>query len=344
MARILFAAHDPGGANLLAPVIESCFAAGHEVRRLACGPAREIWPDAPAGDTESAGAELHALTPDLTVTGTSESADFEQRLWNAAREANLRSMAAIDAWMNLRERFTNGTTENQPDALLVIDTAMKGEIEEAGWCRARLHVGGQPHLERQAIRLRRLRKGRAPGKPRSIAYFSEPIEGTSAAKRVGYDQFRVAAMIATALTGRPPVRFLIRPHPKETTEPWTDWLSGEDVPPGVAAEIRNETADDLLATADAVISMASMPVIEAALAGIPALAVQPGRNYCPNPAIDASPGIRLVTEPEHLAEALGEVLARGDAPIDGAAAGGRFAGSAEACLRAIESELEAARR
>jgi hypothetical protein len=340
MARILFAAHDPGGANLLKPVIEACFAAGHEVRRLACGPARAIWPDAPAGDGQTAAAELRALNPDLTITGTSKSADFEQLLWRAARQGKLRSMAAIDAWMNLRPRFTDGRTETQPDALLVIDRAMKEEIEEAGWCRARLHVGGQPHLEHQTIRLRQLRKDRTPGSPRTLAYFSEPIEGTATAAQMGYDQFQVAAMIAAALAKFIPMQLLIRPHPKEETGPWIDWLSGENVPPGVAAEIRDKPADDLLAMVDAATGMSTMVIIEAALAGIPALAVQPRRNYCPNPAIDTNPDIRLVTDPEHLSEALAEILSRGNAPIDDTTPGGRFAGSTDACLRAIESELE----
>ncbi|MFQ5953467.1 MAG: hypothetical protein ACE5JZ_00210 [Kiloniellales bacterium] len=342
MARILFAAHDSGGANLLQPVAEACEAAGHEVRRIAHGPARALW----GGRSRTVRAEMRAFGPDLAVTGTSKEAGFEQRLWRVARNHGVGTIAAIDAWMNLRDRFVRSQDGIQPDALLVIDQGMKQEIAGAGWCRARLYVGGQPYLERQAIRLRRRRAALRPkafgrradrrlNSPRVVVFFSEPLAGTAAAGRVGYDQFLVAGLIADRLPLLASACFIIQPHPKEKAGPWHDWLVDHSVPPSLEARVSDRTTEDLLVAADAVTSMASMVVIEAAVAGIPALAVQPRRNYCPNPAIDSMPEIRLVTDPVELVDALAEALAT-DPPMG---ATERFAGSTEACLRAIETEL-----
>ena len=335
MARILFAAHDTGGANLLQPVAEACESAGHEVRRIAHGPARALW----GGTSRSPLAEMRAFAPDLAVTGTSEKVIFEQGMWRAARDRGVGTIAAIDAWMNLRQRFVRAQDGGQPDALLVIDQEMKREIAGAGWCRARLYVGGQPYLERQATHLRRRRAERAPNASRLVAFFSEPIAGSAAASRIGYDQFRVAGLIAERLAKLTPARLLIQPHPKETARPWRDWLGDHAVPPGLDVAVSERGTEDLLAEADVVAGMSTMVIIEAAVAGIPALAVQPGRGYCPNPVIDSMPEIRLVTDPTELGDALAATLTA--EPSDGVA--DRFAGSIEACLGAIETELGIAR-
>ncbi len=335
MARILFAAGDTGGANLLRPVAEACESAGHEVRRIAHGPARALW----GGASRTVLAELRAFAPDLAVTGTSENADFEQTLWRRAREFDVGTIAAIDAWMNLSDRFLRSPDGVQPDALLVIDEEMKREIKRAGWCRARLYVGGQPHLEHQAIHLGRRRALRRPNAPCLLVYFSEPLAGTAAAERIGYDQFLVAGLIANRLANHSPLNFLIQPHPKEPAGPWHAWVSGHSFPHGLDVSVSERTTEELLVEADAVTSMASMVVIEAAVAGIPALAVQPHRNYCPNPTIDEMSTIRLVIEPSDLADALGAVLTT-DRRMNSA---NGFEGSTEACLRVIETELRITR-
>lgn len=335
MARLFFAAHDSGGANLLAPVARQCASAGHEVKICAEGPARRVWPDATIIiDLE---AELSEFMADVVVTGTSETADTELRVWRAARTLAVPSLAAIDAWMNLRQRFRPGADGDigQPDALCVIDAAMDQDIRAQGWCKARLHTVGQPHLEQVANEVRRRRIGRS-ATTRTVSFFSEPVVEVGAAKRIGYEQFQTATLIAEALAPHGPLNFVVQPHPKELSAPWRAWIRDTKFPVGVQAALSTIDTKSLLAESAAATSMSSMVMIEAAVAGIPALAVQPNRRYCPNPAIDAMTEIFLVTNPEKLPAAMDSLLAQ---PGQNAL-GKRFAGSTEQFLKIIKSELE----
>ncbi len=46
MAHLLFAAHDPGAANMLLPVMPLARERGHRTSALAAGPAAAVWRDA----------------------------------------------------------------------------------------------------------------------------------------------------------------------------------------------------------------------------------------------------------------------------------------------------------
>jgi hypothetical protein len=335
MARLFFAAHDSGGANLLAPVARRCAAAGHVVRICAEGPARRVWPDAETMvDPEAA---LGAFGADIAVTGTSEFADLEHRIWRVARTLGVTSLAAIDAWMNLRQRFRPGPggDAGQPDALCVIDAAMYRELRAPGWCEARLHIAGQPHLEYVADEVRQRRIGKSESM-RTVSFFSEPITGVGAAERIGYQQFQVAALIAEALGPHGPLHFIVQPHPKEPSAPWRAWLRETVFPASIEVALSTIDTESLLVESAVATSMASMVAIEAALTGMPVLAVQPHRRYCPNPAIDAMAEVLLVTDPSKLPAAAAALMAHPGRN----AANKRFTGSTERFLKVITHELE----
>jgi len=335
MARLFFAAHDSGGANLLAPVARQCAAAGHEVKMYAEGPARHVWPDAAmATDPET---ELREFGAEMVVTGTSQTADTEHRIWRTARKLAVPSLAAIDAWMNLRQRFRLGPDGDigQPDVLCVIDETMDGNVRAQDWCKARIRITGQPHLEHVADEVRRRRTGKSEN-IRTVSFFSEPIIEVGAAERIGYQQFQTAALIAGALAPHGPLDFVVQPHPKERLAPWHVWLRDTEFPNGIETTLSTIDTESLLARSFAATAMASMVVIEAALAGIPVLAVQPNRRYCPNSAIDAIADIPLVTDPENLPAAMASLMAQtGQNTLEN-----HFAGSTERFLKIIEHELE----
>ena len=303
MAHLLFAALYPGGANMLAPVMPLARDNGHRVTAVAAGAATARWWSAGEAvrkvNTEVGldTAAFVALEPDLLVTGTGYE-DFERNLWRMAAEHNVPSIAVVDAWTHLHRRFvfTDGG-EIQPGSICVVDDRMRDEIVEGGWCRVPLHVTGHPHLQSMAQRLGRERAEKPPPTVPSLVFFSETLgEDHAPEASPGYDQFTVADQLFPALTSLAPLSLAIQPHPREDRGKWEQWIAAQSIPQGFTVLLSANGTEDLLAACDGAIGVTTMVLLEAALAGIPALSLQPDRIRALNPRLDTTVGIRLVTD------------------------------------------------
>ena len=130
----------------------------------------------------------------------------------------------------------------------------------------------------------------------------------------------------------------VKPHPREPLERWRATaarLAGET---GIAIELASQSAEDLLAAADGVIGMTTMVLLEAHLARVPVLSLQPARTGIVNPVIEnvTAP----VIDPADAAAGIAALLTRtGTMPavnprlravLDGAS--GRFADVVESRL------------
>jgi hypothetical protein len=353
MAHLLFAAHDPGGANMLLPVMALARDHGYRTSALGYGPAAAIWRgagetiEAPeTDDGQTLAAVLASLAPDLAVTATGTTG-IERALWRAARGAGIPTLAAIDAWPNLRRRFTDaGGGLVQPDAVCAVDEPMRDAIAGDGWCRARLYVTGQPHLEAVVGRLDRARA--AAGKTSAgatkhplLAFVSEPLAEDYRDRDLGFDQYGVIDALVAGLAGLGPLTLVVQPHPRDDRMRLEGLLGRCMAPEGITVRLGDGDTEALLAACDGVIGMTSMVLIEAALAAIPALSLQPGRNRVANPGVDGTRGIRIADEPARVGPALagfiaGLAVAGDDArsrPVDLDGAATRF-------LAAIGRELD----
>ena len=289
MARLALAAHDPGGAAVLAAAAPDLRAAGHDLFWLPGGPAAKLWREAGEAAPEAmaapaAAAALERAGPELLLTGTSFHDGFERALWAAARRLRVPSLAVLDAWTNIERRFqsSDGASE-QPDAFGVMDEATRADVAAAGWCRARLFVTGQPHLAARTERLKRLRRGRRGGERKQVVFFSEPIIEDFGPTARGFTQFTVATLAAEALGANLRVHFSIKPHPRESESGWRDWLTRAP-----RATLAVGDTESLLGGADGILGMTTMVLLEAALAGIPVLSLQPDRVGPTNPLLDST--------------------------------------------------------
>ena len=294
MALIALAAHDPGGASVLVAAAPALRARGHGLLWLPAGPASRLWREAgeyvpDAVDAIAAAAALAQALPGLLLTGASFLDDFERELWSAGRKLRIPSLAVVDSWSNLERRFQFAdATSEQPDALGVIDENTRAQIADEKWCRARIFVVGQPHLAARTERLRRRRRARPSGSAKRIVFFSEPIGEDYGPTARGFTQFEVATLAAQALAEYPGIVMDVKPHPREADADWRDWLARTP-----NTRLAAEDTETLLAAADGVLGITTIVLIEATLAGIPALSLQPERTAIVNPALEEM--VQIVT-------------------------------------------------
>lgn len=313
MARLALAAHDPGGAAVLVAVAAVLRARGHDLAWLPSGPATRLWREAgetvpEAMDGTAAAAALAVSRPALLLTGTSFHAGFERALWAAARRLRVPSFAAVDSWTNIERRFAlSGGEPEQPDGFGVPDESTRAEIAAAGWCRARLAVIGQPHLAARTERLKQRRRLRLPDRETTIVFFSEPIIEDFGPSVRGFTQFEVATLAAEGLAGRAGVFLSIKPHPRESEGAWHDWLVRTP-----NAGLATEDTETLLGAADGVLGMTTMVLLEARLAGIPVMSLQPDRPALVSPIIDSL--MTVIAQRQAASAALMAWLAAFDVP------------------------------
>ena len=312
MARLLFASHDPSGANMLLPVFPLARARGHDVRVIGAGPAATIFGQ--AGENVMPNAPLDGETkPALLVTGTAMG-DFDRVLWRRARQAGVRTFAAVDAWTNLRLRFErDGGEVEEPDAIGVVDAAMADAVSQ--WSHARLHVVGQPHLQALERRLHGKRAGHKPHMPPRIVFFSECLREDGHRAKYGFDQFDVADVLFPALAAAGPLDFSLKPHPRETVGGWQAFLTARSFAP-LSVRVVDGPSEQAMMAADGVLGIFTMVLLEAALARIPILSVQLGRKSVVNTLLERLPGAPVV-DPIDLPGAISAFLAaaaEGQAP------------------------------
>ncbi len=318
MARLLLATHDPGGANMLAALVAPLRARGHDVILLPAGPAAAIWRRCGwevAEQPADAVPDLSLWQPDLVITGTSALALYDCRLWAAARDLGIPSLAAIEAWTNLDARFRRAGIRIQPDWMAVPDEGCRADLVALGFAAARVVVGGQPHLEDMAGRLRRARAGRTadPRRAPVLAFFSEPIKEDYPDGRRGLDQYGVFRTAIRAMTALAPVRVALCLHPREPSDWWGAELDRLDPPRGIEVVVSEEGSFALAASCDGALGVTTMVLVEAVLAGVPVLSLQPGGAPTGNPLI-ARAGIPVCGQDEQFAPALAALLAQGVRP------------------------------
>lgn len=292
-ARILFAAVEPGGANVLA-----CFHAG---AKAGYGEARAWATPAASGIFESAGLTVDLLPmppsaieierrwrasdrPGAVLTGTSLDGTVEAALWALAAKDGVPALAWIDQWMNLDRRFRRG----RPAWVAALDIGQRDALLALGFEESQILLGGHPHLH--AVLSRPIKA--AERDPRdgalTVLFASESYAEdyrTGRLSPLGYDEHEVfdiaACGIEAAALELPDRRIdlVVKFHPLEG-EParFVDAIRSRPWPANVRARWLPGTASGQRAAADAdiVIGMSSMLLLEALLMGRTVLSLTPG--------------------------------------------------------------------
>lgn len=293
---------DPGGACALAPVINRLFKNGRvHVKALAYREAISVWTEYGLqfdiiGDStgfESLNKTFLKLHPKILLSSTSANGvDFERKLAQTARTSGIPSLAVLDFWTNYRMRFIDekGELSLLPDKIAVMDNRAVSEMVADGFDKDRLVVTGQPALD-DILALsksftptdkERLRNKFEIGSNEFMVMFvSEPVAQFYGSNKnnpayLGFTEYTVLDLLINVLeeistdTMRPVL--VIKPHPREHRDAFADFKTNS-IKMTVNRDIPSR---ELVLSADLVVGMSSMLLVESCYVGCPTLRIQPG--------------------------------------------------------------------
>jgi hypothetical protein len=286
---ILVAAHDAGGAAVLASVVSAHQDAFNWVVAVA-GPAVGIL----GTDTlhvqrrvfESDGsAELaqwmRAISPALVLTGTGWQTSFELDAIQAAKSFRIPNAAYLDHWVNFRERFGSPAEweSNLPDRILVGDKYAFDRAMADGFAPASLVQIENPFLKGLLVGTPPCHAAEA-GAKREILFVSEPTQVSfpwqQPASTTRAWEFDAIELLARYVEGTAPrLKLKVRLHPSEHSDKYRilDEVFGRLgvlVSPASDKPLQEEIRES-----DAVFGIGSMALLAACAMGYPVATILP---------------------------------------------------------------------
>jgi hypothetical protein len=299
-AIVLVVCGDAGGAEAVAPVAQALGQdASIEVRALLYGQAPAVWDrygmtyERLNMNQTAADVMAGPSRPSLLLCGTSfNDVMAELKFVAAAKSMVVPSLGVFDSWTNYSQRFqTGGHVAVTPDRLAVMDERARAALVSVGFDAGSLVVTGQPALDRltavrsgfTATRRSAVRKLWNTDESSAVVLFaSQPFTAMYSADDArlgapfGFDEYEVLALLIDALdeiaaVGRD-VTLVVRPHPREGRAR-LDRLSARNARIIVSDQ---PSAHDAVLSADLVVGMNSILLLEAAQLGAIVLSLQPG--------------------------------------------------------------------
>jgi hypothetical protein len=304
---ILFFSSEPGGAEILTPVIRLLsqqnhynvvvLGYGHGLKRfqqkgISCREIEKI-----AKDDLSL---INKYAPDFIITSATSLPNFdmsEKYIWRSANKVGIKTLAFLDQWQNYAQRFSGPSEEERlaylPDIINCIDQTGRDEMLAEGFDEARLISLGHPYLSSIRDTYPSLTSEKLKNKIESLIgqylpqnnllFISEPLrEHYDAA--LGYDQYQTLEyFLENVWRSAPHFTVLIKLHPKDRLENFKKIALRHKA---VKLHfIQDElTSLECLHAAESVFGMASIMMIEAFILGKTVVSLQPGLKI-PDPLV-----------------------------------------------------------
>jgi hypothetical protein len=298
--KILFAAHDPGGANIILPIIEFLADLDEFILYLVMlGPAdTHIHPQRPnimeisvtgsnvvdfPNEKSTSDLEIEKLFSayqfDLVFTATSCHSNLERLIIREGLRRNIPVVSIIDCWSNYHARFLYRETYAYPDILFVCDQTMKQAIAQQ-FIPSKIIVSGNPHLEillKKYPDVKRIDRNQT----KRIRFFSDNNRLYYPDKTI--DEFVIVDSLICFLSERVQnVDLLVRPHPMESIEPWHnhfEYLKRKYDENNVTLAIDDVPIGQVLEDSFIAVGLSSMVLVETAVCGIPTFSYQIDMAY-----------------------------------------------------------------
>ncbi len=292
--KILLFSHDPGGANILIPLVKPLKAKRYQVRLFGLGPALKKYSEFGLKGKNILNfidnikipkikSFLKKENPKLILTGTSAKDKTENHIWKAAADLRIPSFAILYQWLNYKKRFPN-----LPTKIFVMDKFAKEEIIKEGFDKNKIIITGQPFFEillkkkNQKFRLNKLRSSlNLSSKDFLITYASEPISQDYPKSYWGYTEQSILREIYETIKKITPlstkkISLVIKLHPRETLNNYKkiiNYLKKNSI--NIIVD-KDHRPLDLILASNLICGMSSMFLIEAVILGKPIISVQIG--------------------------------------------------------------------
>jgi hypothetical protein len=297
--KILLFSCEPGGAEVLCPVIRLLKEHAYEVVVLACGYGAERFDrqgihyrQMRISSADVARLTLQEVNPDYLITSATSFPWIdmsEKYLWEAAKRCGVGSLAFIDQWQNYSVRFSGPGAQDSlrylPDHINSINETGRREMIEEGFPDDRLVLFGHPYLSAiresyaaQSADTVIAKFGNAPSiycLDEMLLFVSEPLlENFGNSK--GYSQYDVLEyFLENVKRCRKKARVVIKLHPKDNRGKYQIILEHFS-----AVEIhivQNELSSlECLTLSNRIFGMTSIMLVEAFLLGKTVVSLQPG--------------------------------------------------------------------
>jgi hypothetical protein len=213
----------------------------------------------------------------IIITGTTHFDDYTDRLiWECAASFKMKTLAVLDQWYRLEERFVTPYGIFRPDFVLTPSEEIATVVDKKNLAKQKAVFIGHPYLEtlrkqaqfnlnnRELVRAN-IKKMFRQDFHTLILLASEPQSQLAASgvqyKNVDYTQFELFDNVVKglALSNLNDQLLLVKPHPKESLSAWNQksaFLINDEV-----------SLYDLIAASDIVIGTKSMLLLEAVIFG-----------------------------------------------------------------------------
>ena len=271
---------------------------------------------------------MDSQRPDIVLVATSMLPGVDAALLRTARGLGVPTACVLDSWVNYRERFTVPDEKTMPlgstpDLITVMDDFTVREMVELGFPADILRVVGQPAfdawVEQTSSPAWRQMAGEArrelgvSDEERLVVFFSQALDvdyGPPGSPRYrGYNQWMAFDALKRAVPGLDmSVRLVVKPHPREPVGAYEQPEGGAR---GAYRVVPSTGVGLLTAGADVVISMTSITLVQAMLAGKPIISLQPGLQVDDANVLGRMGIAPPVTDAAALPAAIHNALARG---------------------------------
>lgn len=272
--KIMFFAHDPGGANAISPLVEP-LKENNELFIFAKGPALTKLPNSIEYNDN-----LAKIKPDLIITGTSANDFTEKHLWQEAKKLNIKSLAILDHWVNYGIRFSkygladidkfDKICEFLPDYIIVMDEFAKSEMVKDGVPENIILPFGNPHFKdilEKSKNIKNIRNQFATPDEILITFASEPY-----IEDYGHGEEKTVLKDLISITKDKNAKIVVKLHPKEDFSKYKEFESEKII------LNKDTTPAEIIKASDIIISMTSMFLIEAMILGKKCISYQPEQN------------------------------------------------------------------
>ena len=319
-------ARQPGTASAFVPVLRRLRGIDPEPVVFACPLAlavfeREGLRGHAVESFEDAAAVLARIgRPSCVLTGTSLDVADDARWWAYASDSGARSVAFVDQWVNVWQRFALDRTgpprlDLLPDVIAVIDRHVRDRLVALGAAPDRVVVTGSPAIDLlsppPAGGGDSVRSLVGAGDGESLVLFASEPEPSGAGPGIGPVAGALGHLVG-ALDGLA-VRSLVvvRPHPRQVH-------TGEIPPVGrgggcVRVVVRTDCRVGLLYASDLVAGCESMLLFEAAAIGRPVVRFRLDPDEPPGPT--PRPGVETVRVASDATSAVRRALEVGPVPV-----------------------------